>query len=125
MDRLTAAEAAGEGAWVGLSEITIQGDFAYLIERDNQVGSAAKTKILTRVALADLKPAELGGTLPVVKKEILRDLIPDLAMTHGYTLDKVEGFTIDAAGNGYVVTDNDGVDNSSGETLFWTIGALQ
>ena len=118
-------EAAAEGAWVGLSEITVKGDYAYIIERDNQVGAAAKTKILTRVALADLKPAELGSELPVVKKEILRDLIPDLAMTHGYTLDKVEGFAIDAAGNGYVVTDNDGVDNSSGETLFWTIGAVK
>jgi hypothetical protein len=89
------------------------------------VGALAKTKILTRVALADLKPGELGKELAVVRKEIVRDLIPDLAMGNGYILDKVEGFTIDVAGNGYVVTDNDGVDNSSGETLFWTVGAVQ
>jgi hypothetical protein len=118
-------ETAAEGAWVGLSEITVKGDFAYLIERDNQVGALAKTKILTRVALSDLKPGELGKELAVVKKEIVRDLIPDLAVGNGYILDKVEGFTIDVAGNGYVVTDNDGVDNSSGETLFWTVGAVQ
>ena len=118
-------ETAAEGAWVGLSEITVKGDFAYLIERDNQVGALAKTKILTRVALADLKPGELGKELAVVKKELVRDLIPDLAMGNGYILDKVEGFAIDVAGNGYVVTDNDGVDNSSGETLFWTVGAVQ
>jgi len=42
----------------------------------------------------------------------------------GYVVDKVEGFTVDAAGNGYVVTDNDGVDDSSGETLFFQIGTM-
>ena len=118
-------EAAAEGAWVGLSEITVKGDYAYLIERDNQVGRAATVKLLTRVALADLVPGELGKDLPVVKKEILRDLLPDLAAGNGYILDKVEGFAIDAAGQGFVVTDNDGVDDSSGETMFWTVGTVQ
>ena len=37
---------------------------------------------------------------------------------------KVEGFAIDAAGTGWVVTDNDGVADSSGETLFWSIGTV-
>lgn len=113
-----------EAGWVGLSEITASGDYAYVIERDNQVGQAAKLKKLFRVALADLKPAKLGGDLPVVKKEEVRDLIPDLKATNGYVVDKVEGFTIDAAGNGFVVTDNDGVDDSSGETLFFGIGPI-
>ncbi|WP_440982751.1 esterase-like activity of phytase family protein [Shinella sumterensis] len=113
-----------EAGWVGLSEITASGDYAYVIERDNQVGQAAKLKKLFRVALADLKPGTLGGDLPVVKKEEVRDLIPDLKATNGYVVDKVEGFTIDAAGNGFVVTDNDGVDDSSGETLFFGIGPI-
>lgn len=113
-----------EAGWVGLSEITASGDYAYVIERDNQVGQAAKLKKLYRVALADLKPGTLGGDLPVVKKEEVRDLIPDLKATNGYVVDKVEGFTIDAAGNGFVVTDNDGVDDSSGETLFFGIGPI-
>jgi len=113
-----------EAGWVGLSEITASGDYAYMIERDNQVGQAAKLKKLYRVALADLKPAKLGGDLPVVKKEEVRDLISDLKATNGYVVDKVEGFTIDAAGNGFVVTDNDGVDDSSGETLFFGIGPI-
>jgi hypothetical protein len=39
-------------------------------------------------------------------------------------VDKIEGFTIDAAGNGYAVTDNDGVDDSSGETLFFSAGNM-
>ncbi|MBT9244707.1 esterase-like activity of phytase family protein [Gemmobacter fulvus] len=116
---------AGEGRWMGLSEITIDGDWAYLIERDNGTGAAAQVKSLTRVALADLKPAALGGPLPVVTKEVVRDLIPDLGVLNGYTAEKVEGFAIDAAGTGWVVTDNDGTDDSSGETLFWQIGAMR
>ena len=39
-------------------------------------------------------------------------------------VDKIEGFTIDAAGMGYAVTDNDGVDDSSGETLFFAVGKM-
>lgn len=114
-----------ESGWVGLSEITVNGDYAYIIERDNLIGQAAKLKKLYRVALADLKPAALGGELPVVKKEEVRDLVPDLkSATNGYVVDKVEGFTIDAAGNGFIVTDNDGVDDSSGETLFFSIGPM-
>ncbi|MGF6172059.1 sugar lactone lactonase YvrE [Ensifer sp. 4252] len=113
-----------DGGWVGLSEISVHGDYAYIIERDNLIGQAAKLKKLYRVALADLKPAALGGELPVVKKEEVRDLIPDLKTLNGYVVDKVEGFTVDAAGNGYVVTDNDGVDDSSGESLFFSIGAI-
>jgi len=113
-----------EEGWVGLSEISIHGDYAYVVERDNLIGAAAKIKKLYRVALADLKPAALGGELPVVKKEEVRDLIPELKALNGYVVDKVEGFTVDAAGSGYIVTDNDGVDDSSGETLFFSIGAI-
>ncbi|OHV72135.1 esterase-like activity of phytase family protein [Ensifer sp. LCM 4579] len=113
-----------EEGWVGLSEIAVHGEYAYVIERDNQIGEAAKIKKLYRVPLAELKPAALGGELPVVTKEEVRDLIPDLKALNGYVVDKVEGFAIDAAGNGYVVTDNDGVDDSSGETLFFSIGAI-
>jgi hypothetical protein len=116
-------EKSGDG-WVGLSEITINGGYAYVIERDNLIGAAARLKKLYRVPLADLKPAKLGGPLPVVRKEEVRDLLPDLKASSGYVLDKVEGFAIDAAGTGFVVTDNDGVDDSSGETLFWSIGSI-
>ena len=116
---------APEGGWIGLSEITAHGDHLYLIERDNQIGEAAKVKQITRVSLAGLAPAPLGGDLPLVRKEVVRDLLPDLAAPHGYIVDKVEGFTIDAAGNAFVVTDNDGTDDSSGETHFLPLGALE
>lgn len=117
-------DAPAKGAWVGLSEMVAHGDWVYFIERDNQIGEAAKLKAITRVALSDLKAAPLDGALPVVTKETVRDLIPDLHVLNGYVVDKVEGFTIDAAGQGWVVTDNDGVDDSSGETLFWSVGQI-
>jgi hypothetical protein len=119
------AEGTAEIAWMGLSEITVHGDWVYIVERDNQVGAAAATKKIYRVKAADMVPAELGGALPVMTKELVRDLMPDLAVLNGYMAEKVEGFAIDAAGTGWVVTDNDGVTDSSGETLFWSVGAIQ
>lgn len=117
-------EPMGEG-WIGLSEIAIAGDYAYVLERDNQIGEAAKVKKIFRIPLTDLKPAPLGGALPLVAKEEVRDLIPDLkALTNGYVVDKVEGLTFDNNGNAWIITDNDGVDNSSGETLLWNAGKL-
>ncbi|KJZ20250.1 esterase-like activity of phytase family protein [Loktanella sp. S4079] len=113
-----------ETGWVGLSEITVHGDYAYLIERDNQIGANAVVKQITRVALDQLVPAPLGGTLPVVTKEVVRDLLPDLSATGGYVLDKVEGLAFTPGGTAYVVTDNDGVDDHSGETMFFAITDL-
>ena len=118
-------DAPGESAWMGLSDITVSGDWVYLVERDNQVGAAAATKKIYRVKAADMVPAELGSALPVVTKELVLDLMPDLAVLNGFTAEKVEGFAIDAAGTGWVVTDNDGVTDSSGETLFWSVGAIR
>jgi hypothetical protein len=118
-------DAAGEGAWMGLSDIPLHGDWVYIVERDNQVGATAATKKIYRVKAADMVPSELGGALPVVTKELVRDLMPDLAVLNGYTAEKVEGFAIDAAGTGWVVTDNDGVADSSGETLFWSVGEVK
>jgi hypothetical protein len=118
------AASGAEGAWVGLSEITAHGEHVYLIERDNQIAGNAAIKKLTRVALSEMVPAELGGPLPVVKKELVRDLMADLAATGGYTAEKIEGFAVDAAGLGWLVTDNDGTSDSSGETLFWSVGPV-
>jgi hypothetical protein len=109
--------------WVGLSEITAYNGFLYVIERDNQLDTAAKIKRLYKVALADLKPVSLGKPLPLVKKALVHDFIPDLKSTHGVVVDKIEGFAIDRNGVGYAVTDNDGVDDSSGETFFFKVNA--
>jgi hypothetical protein len=117
-------DAAPDEGWIGLSEIVAHGDWVYLIERDNQVGGAAAVKKITRVPLAQMVPADLGGPLPVVTKETFRDLLPDLAVLNGYAAEKIEGLAIDSAGTGWVVTDNDGVADNSGETLFWSIGPV-
>lgn len=114
-----------DNGWVGLSEITAHNGYLYIVERDNQIGSAAKIKRLYKVALEGLNPAPLGGKLPVVTKELVRDLLPDLQAYKGYVQDKVEGFAIDASGNGFFITDNDGVDDHSGETFFWGVGKIQ
>lgn len=118
-------EAAAEGAWNGLSEITAHGDYVYVVERDNQIALKAALKKLYRVPVSELVGAEIGGELPVVSKQEVRDFIPDLAANSGYVVDKVESFAIDAAGAGYVITDNDGVADSSGETFFWSVGTIQ
>ncbi|SPF79340.1 hypothetical protein PRI8871_01135 [Pseudoprimorskyibacter insulae] len=110
--------------WVGLSEIVAHGDYFYVIERDNQIGSAAVTKKIYRIPAADMVPAALGGELPVVSKEEVRDLIPDLRAQNGYVVDKVEGLAIFEDGTAWASTDNDGVDDSSGETFFWNLGKM-
>jgi alkaline phosphatase len=112
----------GETGWVGLSEIVAHDGAVYIVERDNQIGTAAKIKKLYKVSLDQLQPAPLGSDLPVVTKELVHDFLPDLAsLTNGYVVDKLEGFTFDANGNAWAITDNDGVDDSSGETLFWKV----
>lgn len=111
---------SGEG-WVGLSDLSVHGDYLYVIERDNQIGDKAALKQITRIKLADLAPADLGGELPVVTKEVVRDLIPDLQAWNGYVVDKVEGLAIAEDGTAWLATDNDGVDDSSGETFFWSV----
>jgi DNA-binding beta-propeller fold protein YncE len=121
---VTYQPATPETGWVGLSEIVAHGDYVYLIERDNQIGSNAVTKLITRVPLSDMMPAPLGGDLPIVTREVVLDLLPLLAATGGYVVDKVEGLAFDAQGNAWIVTDNDGVDDSSGETMFVNLGQL-
>jgi hypothetical protein len=111
-----------EAGWIGLSEMTAVGDRVIIIERDNQIAEKATMKKLYAVPLAVMKPAALGGELPLVRKTQMRDLLPDLKAANGYVLDKVESFAVDRAGDAYIVTDNDGVDDSSGETQFIRLG---
>ncbi len=111
--------------WVGLSEIVAHGDWVYVIERDNQHGINAVTKKVYRIPASEMVPAPLGGDLPVVSKELVQDLIPALTSTGGYVLDKVEGLAIQPDGTMWVSTDNDGVDDHSGETMFFSIGTAE
>ena len=110
--------------WVGLSEIVAHGDDLYFIERDNQLGDAAVTKLITRVSMDQMAGmVALGETPPVLTKEIVVDLLPYLTSTGGFVLDKVEGLAIAEDGTMWVSTDNDGVDDHSGETMLFAISA--
>ncbi|MBC7918631.1 MAG: esterase-like activity of phytase family protein [Rhodoferax sp.] len=115
-----------EGGWVGLSEITAVGNDSFVvIERDNQFGDKA-IKTLHTFSVAGLKPAAPGDVaIPVVAKRLLRNLVPDLQKPRGYVLEKVESFAVDAAGQAFAITDNDGVESgSNGETQFLRLGKL-
>lgn len=109
----------GEG-WVGLSELAIHDGEIFLIERDNLIGQAAALKQVTAVSLDGVTPAPLGGDLPLVEKRVVRDLLPDLKQWNGYVQDKVESLAIAADGTAWTATDNDGVDDASGETFMWS-----
>jgi hypothetical protein len=115
-------KAVADTGWVGLSEIVAHnGDF-YVIERDNQIGANAAVKMVYRISGDQMVPLALGGDLPVVTKEAVMDLIPALQSNNGYVVDKVEGLAIFSDGSAWASTDNDGVDDSSGETFFWSLG---
>lgn len=115
-----------ERGWVGLSEITAHEGSLYIIERDNQIGARAGIKRLYRVALEGFQPTALDSDLPLVEKTLARDLLEDMReAANGYVVDKIEGFAIDAEGEAFFVTDNDGVDDSSGETIFVKLGQLE
>ncbi len=111
--------------WVGLSEIVAHDDWVYIVERDNQHDHRAVTKKIYRVPASEMVPAPLGGELPVVSKVLVRDLLSDLTATGGYVLDKVEGLAIFEDGTAFFSTDNDGVDDHSGETRFVNIGNIE
>lgn len=113
------------GAWMGLSELVSLGNARFaVIERDNRFGARAHKTIAT-FSVKGLTPAAIGAaTIPTVEKTVLRDLTPDLMKSGGYGIEKVEGMTVDKAGNLFVVTDNDGVDDNSGETQFLALGKI-
>lgn len=50
------------------------------------------------------------------------DALPALRGTNGWTQGKLEGFTIAADGRAYAVTDNDGLKDATGETVFLRLG---
>jgi Esterase-like activity of phytase len=111
------------GGWVGLSEIThLDGDRFVLIERDNQPGSYAAIKTITVVDLGGIEPAAWGEDLPLVEKTTAIDLLPEMQASHGWISDKAEGFAITADGRVFAVTDNEGVNDASGETLLLQLG---
>ncbi len=108
------AAAPTPGGWVGLSEITRIDDTTFaILERDNQLGAAARIKRLYAVSIAGIMPAAVGERPPVVPKTLLRDLW----FEDGFRLEKAEGVLRLPNGNFIVINDNDG----SGETRVFRI----
>ncbi|MCM2680098.1 esterase-like activity of phytase family protein [Echinimonas agarilytica] len=99
------------GGWVGLSDITAMGDDQFLVlERDNQGGPDAAIK---RIYSIDLSDVEAGDT---INKTLEVDLMDTLAATGAMTFEKIEGLAVTASGEMYILNDNDGVKDNSGET---------
>lgn len=116
------------GGWVGLSEIVSLGNNTFaVIERDNQAGTDARIKKIYKFSVDGLIPQtqESGEAFPLLTKTLARDLILDLEADNGPVLEKVEGLMVTINGDAYIVTDNDGVDDSSGETQLINIGTLK
>ena len=120
---LTATDTKGD--WMGLSELTIVDDTLVLIERDKLNGPDAKVKQLVQVALPseDEVAAANGAPIALDKGKVL-DVLPKLRATNGWTQEKLEGFTVAKDGSMYAVTDNDGLDDATGETVFLRLGKV-
>ena len=113
------------GGWVGLSEIVAVDETTFaVIERDNQGGPDAVLKRIYAFSVDGLEPQPQGGMFPVVTKSLARDILPDLQSAHGPVLEKVEGLTVMLDGTTWIVTDNDGVEDSSGETQLISLGHI-
>jgi hypothetical protein len=107
-------------SWVGLSEITAAPDGSYVvIERDNRTGDWTELKTLVRFK----RWAAWDGMVSAADKSVY-DLIPAMSASRGWITDKPEGTAITRKGEVFVVTDNDGVEDWSGETSFLALGDI-
>jgi hypothetical protein len=105
-------------SWVGLSEISQFRNGGYmLIERDNRTGDFAELKTLVRLRLQDIN----DGAFTAGEKRVY-DLLPAMKAGNGWISDKPEGVAVTADKRVFLVTDNDGVDDWSGETSFLELG---
>ena len=60
----------------------------------------------------------------VLSKTLLKDIKPVLGATTGSLLEKVEGTALMSSGDVYILTDNDGINDHSGETQLINLGKL-
>jgi len=124
-------EPEGKGDWIGLSALTQlpNGKFA-VIERDKGWGpTTGFIAEIKRIYQVDLDAATFhpysepqAPPLELLSKTLVRDVLPDLQATSIWTAEKLEGLTVDANGDVFVLVDNDGVDDATGETLFLNLG---
>jgi len=116
---LDASASQYAGGWVGLSEITSLGNGEFMVlERDNRGGLDAAIKRLYKINLQTVVDGQ------TITKTLLKDIKPSLASAKGNIIEKVEGTAVMANGDVYLVTDNDGVNDHSGETQLINIGKV-
>jgi len=116
----TQAPTSPNGGWVGLSELTYIGNDTFLvIERDNQAGVDATIKQVYQFNVGSITPLpdSQAPNFPVATKQLVVDLLPQLQAAGGRVLEKVEGLALLPDGNLLYVIDNDGTDDSNGQTL--------
>lgn len=121
------AVASPAGGWVGLSEIVALGTDSFLVlERDNKGNLDAAIKKIYQVSTASVtfKPESEAASFETLAKSGVLDLLPHLEADNGFVIEKVEGLAVLANGDAIIVTDNDGVDDNSGETQFINLGRL-
>jgi hypothetical protein len=114
------------GGWIGLSEITVLPDGRVaIVERDNELGEAAALKRIYGIDPASVEFAAADRELPLLEKTLLRDILPDLGAASISVPDKVESLAVTADGIVYLATDNDGLDENYGETVFIRLGSVE
>ena len=112
------------GGWVGLSEITLRPDgrTALIVERDDRIAGEARIKRLYEVDLEDVAWREHGRPPATLRKRLFRNVLRDLDERSISVPDKLEGTGLTKDGRLFLATDNDGVDENFGETLFFRLG---
>ncbi len=58
----------------------------------------------------------------MLSKKLAVDVLPFLQAGNGWTQEKLEGLTVGGDGQVWISTDNDALDDSTGETVFMSIG---
>jgi hypothetical protein len=107
------------GGWVGLSDISWDMDEKHflVLERDNQGLTDAAVKRMYRIDLN----VELEGQ--VIEKELVTDLIDIYSTIGALPMEKIEGLAYTKEGV-WILNDNDGLDDNSGETQLLNLGYL-
>lgn len=91
-----------------------------VLERDNLTGDFAALKTLVKV-----RPNVAADNLISSSEKAVYNMLSALKATKGWITDKPEGIAITSSGRTFVVTDNDGVEDWSGETWFLDLGRFQ
>jgi len=111
--------------WVGLSDITFVEDTTfYVLERDNQGLLDASIKKIYSIDLAGVLEST-GSSYPSITKTLVKDLVADdvVSPIGGLNFEKLEGMAMNGEG-WWIVNDNDGVDDNSGEIQLMNLGSI-